>query len=353
MSAVFRKFAIMKHPLCAFLVPAALALACGCSGERPADEVPAIIKGQGSYPFATADGDTYYFLIQTDKGDSINIHSTTDLRDLSLGKKKTLVTSAESGMCNIWSPELYKIDGKWYLYFECDDGNNTDNHQIYVLENPSADPMEGEWTLRGPVITNPEWNFGIHPTSFMVNGKQYLLWSGWQKRRTESETQCIFIAEMENPWTLKSERVMVSSPVYEWERQWINPDGTRSAYPIYVNENPEAMISPDGKNVVVVYSASGIWTEFNSLGMIYAPADSDLLDVKNWKKLPEPQFVAEEGSGLFGTSNVSVVPRVEPDGKQQMVYQAKYYKPDGERIYDIRWKEIEWDENSLPVFGKP
>ena len=163
----------------------------------------------------------------------------------------------------------------------------------------------------------------------------------------------ILIAEMENPWTLSSERVMISSPVYEWERQWINPDGSRSAYPIYVNENPEPIVSPDGKNVVVVYSASGIWTEFNQLGMLYAPADSDLLDPAQWHKLPEPQFVPEEESGLFGTSNVSVIPGVAPDGSQKMVYQAKYYKPDGERIYDIRLKDITWDDASLPVFGNP
>lgn len=105
--------------------------------------------------------------------------------------------------------------------------------------------------------------------------------------------------------------------------------------------------------MVVVYSASGIWTEFNQLGMLYAPADSDLLDPAQWHKLPEPQFVPEEESGLFGTSNVSVIPGVAPDGSQKMVYQAKYYRPDGQRIYDIRLKDITWDDASLPVFGNP
>ena len=74
----------------------------------------------------------------------------------------------------------------------------------------------------------------------MPNGQLYLLWSGWPERRHETETQCIYIARMENPWTTSSNRVMISLPDHEWERQWINPDGHRSAYPIYVNENPEA-----------------------------------------------------------------------------------------------------------------
>ena len=179
--------------------------------------------------------------------------------------------------------------------------------------------MDGPW----PHHHNDEWNFGIHPTSLTVGQKQFLLWSGWPKRRLESETQCIFIAEMENPWTLKSRRVMISMPQYEWERQWINPDGSRSAYPIFVNENPQAFISPDNRNVVVAYSASGIWTVFNTLGMLYAPIGSDLLDPKSWTKLPEPQFIPDDNSGIFGTSNVSIVASHSKD-KQYLLYQAKH-----------------------------
>lgn len=342
----------MKHILHIGAAAATLILATSCSERDSAGQPSTILMGQGSYPFATVYGDTYYFIIQSSRGDSINLHATPDLRNLAAGECKTIVTSAQSGMCNIWSPELHRIDDKWYIYFEADDGLNTDNHQVYAYENPNVDPMKGEWTLRGPIITNAEWNFGIHPTTFTVGGRQYLLWSGWPKRRTESETQCIYIAEMENPWTPRSDRVMISSPVYEWERQWINPDGSRSAYPIYVNENPEVLISPDGRYVVVAYSASGIWTEFNALGILYARADSDLLDKRNWTKLTEPQFVPEEGSGLFGTSNISLVPRVEPDGTQLMVYQAKYYTPT-ERIYDVRLKKISWNDEGLPELGKP
>ncbi len=168
----------MKKP--SYTVTASMALltlllSVSCSRAPQVQEAPAIIKGQGSYPFATTDGKNYYFIIQSDHGDSVNVYRTPDLRNLALGEKRALLTSAESGMYNIWSPELYHIDGKWYLYFESDDGNNTDNHQIFVLENPSEDPWQGDWTLHGPIITNPEWNFGIHPSTFIVGGRQYAL----------------------------------------------------------------------------------------------------------------------------------------------------------------------------------
>lgn len=320
-----------------------------CSEARQ-DETSTIIIKQGAYPFATQKDGTYYYTMQTDKKDTIVLWATDDLRKINEENGHVVWTYNENDMYHVWAPEIHYINNRWYIYFECDDGN-TDNHQLYVLENESQDPLQGKWTLRGPIMTNEEWNFGIHPNTFVVNGRQYLLWSGWQKRRTESETQCIFIAEMQNPWTLKSKRVLLSQPEYEWERQWINPDGSRSAYPIFVNENPQAFISPDGQNVIVAYSASGIWTTYNSLGVLYAKTNSDLLNPKSWTKMSEPQFVADRSGNLFGTSNISVVS--SGDGKTTyMLYEAKH-ESNGQIPRDIRLTKISWDDNSMPVFGKP
>lgn len=345
----------MKPILITYIAGLATLLLLTACPDRKEGDVSTIIFSQGAYPQAMEHEGTYYIIKQSLNVDTIDIYATDNIEQMSNLRHKVVMTSSDTGMKNFYSPELHRIGGKWYIYFEADNGN-TDNHHIYVLENSSADPMRGSWTQHGPVVTNSDWNFGIHPSTFSVAGRQYLIWSGWQKRRTESETQCIFIAEMENPWTLKSERVLLSSPQYEWERQWINPDATRSAYPIFVNENPEAMLSPDGSHVVIVYSASGIWTVFNSLGMLYAPAGSDLLDPQVWTKVSEPQFVADKESGLFGTSNISVVST--PDGERQfMLYQAKRLDTDGnggtQVCQDIRLKEITWDNQGLPVFGKP
>lgn len=322
-----------------------------CKENAPADDHENVIFHHGAYPYVTEYKGVYYYTMQTEQVDTIAIYASSDIENLARGTYKIILTSADNGKSHFYSPELHRINNKWYLYFEGDNGN-TDNHHLYVLENESDNPLEGTWTQHGPIITNDEWNFGIHPSSFVIDGRQYLLWSGWQKQRTENETQCIFIAEMENPWTLKSERTMISMPQYEWERQWINPDGSRSAYPIFVNENPEAIISPDGSHVVVVYSASGIWTIYNSLGMLYAPTSSDLLDPKSWTKVSEPKFLAAPDSDLFGTSNISVV--TAPDhSTHYMLYQAKHIRPNGERCYDIRLKEITWTPQGLPEFGNP
>lgn len=311
-----------------------------CSGKG--GEKTTLIKENFGYP-SVAESDGIYYM--TGQGPDIKIYKSENLDSLGRVAPHTVWEGPSNGMHNIWAPSIINIDGKWYIYFEADDGLNTDDHQLYVIENPSSDPTEGEWTLHGPIMTNEGWNFGIHPSSFIVGGRQYLVWSGWENRRTETETQCIFIAEMENPWTLKSSRVMISSPEKEWERQWINPDGTRSAYPIFVNENPEPLISPDGKKVAIAYSASGIWTLYATLGMLTADTDSDLLNPSSWTKNEEPVLEPSGEGPLKSISNISSLQ--SGDGKSLLFYQERD-DTGGSRVY---MKEFNWDADGTPNLG--
>lgn len=331
-----------------YLIPfIILLILSGCSRkEMRTVEPPREIFKNISYPNLTVHNGMYYFIGQ---GPDVKIFASENLDSISKAEPKMIFNGGENGKHNIWSPEMARIRDKWYIYFEGDDGN-TDNHQLYVLENDSDNPLEGDWKLHGPIITNEEWNYGIHPSTFMVGDRQYLVWSGWEHRRAETETQCIFIAEMENPWTLRSQRVLISKPDFEWERQWIKPDGTRSAYPIFVNENPEGFVSPDSSKVFVAYSASGIWTPYSSLGLLYADSGSNLLDTLSWTKLPEPLSpVYGQDSLMVGISNISVLEIPEKKGTY-VVYQAhEVTKTD--KIPTIYISEIEWDSESLPVIS--
>lgn len=339
----------MRNTFC--LIPFfILLLISGCSkNENAAEDAPRLIFGEMSYPNVTMSDGMYYFIGQRP---NIEIFASTELDSISKAQPVTVFNGPENGMYNIWSPEMVRMSDKWYIYFEGDNGN-TDNHQLYVLENESANPLEGEWHLHGPIMTNEEWNYGIHPSSFTVNGRQYLVWSGWEHRRAETETQCIFIAEMENPWTLKSGRVLISKPDYEWERQWVKPDGTRSAYPIFVNENPEGFVSPDSSKVFVAYSASGIWTPYTALGLLYADSNSDLLDTASWTKLPEPiSPVLDNDSSMVGISNVCIIEA--PAGKSSCIVFQAHEITKTDKIPNVYFKEFDWDSESLPVirFGR-
>lgn len=321
--------------------------AAGChhnSGQSRQDSQ--IIFERGCYPYVTHWQGNYYYTMQIPSADSIILYSSKDPAQLANGTRRCVWH--HPSMQHIWSPELHRLNSKWYLYFEADDGN-TDNHQIYVLENASDDPMKGKFTLKGVIQTNDEWNFGLHPTSIVVRGQQYLLWSGWQNRRSETETQCIYIAQMQNPWTLGSDRILISKPDLEWERQWIDPDGQRSNYPIFVNENPEAFMTQNGRHVCVFYSASGIWTVYNTLGMIYADADANLLDPRSWSKVQEPTHIAKDDTTLFGCSNISLV---SPNSKEHLLfYEAKWQGSEGQsKKRGIRLQSFSWNKDGFPDF---
>ncbi len=72
-------------------------------------------------------------------------------------------------------------------------------------------PMKGEFVMKGRISTDEDNNWAIHASTFEHGGKRYLIWCGWQKRRVYQENQCIYIAEMENPWTLASDRILISN----------------------------------------------------------------------------------------------------------------------------------------------
>src|SRR5678815_40475 len=40
---------------------------------------------------------------------------------------------------NLWAPELHLIDGRWFIYYAADDGENA-NHRMWVIEAESSDP---------------------------------------------------------------------------------------------------------------------------------------------------------------------------------------------------------------------
>lgn len=307
----------------------------------------------GAEPWAIyLDGCYYYMQGMEDK---LVLWKTADITDLKNASKKIIwIPQDPQRAHHLWGPEIHFINDKWYVYYVADDGN-MDNHQIYVLENCSADPFEGEFSFKGHISTDSENNWAIHPNVFEHKGDLYMIWSGWQKRRVSVETQCIYIAKMKNPWSLSSDRVLLSKPEYEWERQWINPDGTKTGYTIYVNEAPQFFRSKSGDKVYIFYSASGNWTPYYAVGMLVADAKSNLLDPASWSKKTKPVFKQSPENGVFSTGNCCFLP--SPDGTEcYLLYHARKVqneRPGSKDSRSPRLQKIEWSEDGSPYFGIP
>ena len=178
----------------------------------------------------------------------------------------------------------------------------------------------------------------------------FFIWSGWQtKEQVDIGRQCIYIAKMENPWTLKSERVLLSKSDFEWEKIWKNPDGWNiGAHVIYVNEGPEILKHKD--KLFLIYSASGCWTPYYALGMLTAHADADLLNPDSWIKSKEPVFKMSEENNVYGTGHNFFFK--SPDGKEDwIIYHAKNVPEHSGAFRSPRIQKITWREDGTPDFG--
>ncbi|MFL5772642.1 MAG: family 43 glycosylhydrolase [Flavisolibacter sp.] len=289
----------------------------------------------------------FYYYTHT-MGDRLLIWKTKSIADLKTAKHKTvfLPPAGTPYSKGLWAPEIHFIQGKWYMYFAADNGKN-ETHRLYVLENDSKNPMKGNWVFKGKV-QEPSDKWAIDGSVFEHQGQLYLIWSGW-----ESDTngrQDLYISKMKNPWTVEGNRVRISSPVYDWETHGDLHDANNPPH-VSVNEGPQFLGSND--HVYIIYSASGCWTEYYSLGMLSALATDNLLDSSSWKKYSQPVFKMSSENGVYAPGHNSFFK--SPDGTQDWIlYHANSAPGQGcGRNRSPRAQMFTWNADGSPDFGTP
>jgi len=300
----------------------------------------------GADPWIIRQNNMYYYV--SSSGTGIVLRSGKNLDELKKSVQKSVWKAPVGTMWSkeVWAPEMHFIDGKWYIYFAADNGQNR-NHRMYAIENQSPDPLTGDWTFKGKVADATD-KWAIDGSVFEFRKKLYMIWSGWEC--DVNGQQNIYIAEMENPWTISSKRVLISAPEHEWERvgDLNNPDDVPH---VNVNEGPVALIRK-GK-LFVFFSASGCWTDSYCLGMLTFTGKTDLLDPSAWKKEPEPLFSGNPGEGVFAPGHNSFFK--SPDGKEDWIlYHANPSSGQGcGRFRSPRAQKITWKKDGSPDLGKP
>ena len=302
--------------------------------------------------------DGYYYYMNTTLN-SLVIRKTRSMADLQHAETKVVWRAPASGEYSrdIWAPELHYLRGKWYIYFAADAGTNQ-SHRIWVLENPSRDPMAGEWTLKGKVA-DPADKWAIDASVFEHGGKMYLIWSGWEG--DVNGVQSIYIAPLSDPWTVSGHRVRLSTPEFPWEKMGdrvlkrdpeANP-GLERGEPVHidVNEGPEILQHDD--RIFLIYSASACWTDFYALGMLTASAGSDLLDPSSWKKSPLPVFWQSPAAGVYAPGHNSFFQ--SPDGSEDWIlYHANPRPNQGCGSHRApHAQRFTWNPDGTPNFGRP
>lgn len=291
--------------------------------------------------------DGFYYYTNT-SGNTLTLRKTRNIANLRNAPKKTVWTPPAGTVYSkeIWAPEIHFLEGKWYMYFAADDGKNA-NHRLYVIENSSADPMEGEWVFKGQ-ITDDTNKWAIDGSVFLHKGQLYFIWSGWEG--DHNGQQDVFIAKMKNPYTIDGNRYKISSPQYDWEKvgDLNSPDNPRH---VNVNEGPEVLVH-DNK-LYLIYSASGCWTDNYSLGMLTAPANANVLDPASWKKHPKPVFTQSKENSVYAPGHNSFFR--SPDGTEDWILYHANPAPGcgcgGKR--SPRMQKFTWNKDGTPNFGIP
>jgi GH43 family beta-xylosidase len=294
--------------------------------------------------------DGYYYYMHT-TGNNLTIWKSRSLADLKTAEKKVVWTPPPSGPYSkdIWAPEVHYLWGKWYIYFAADAGTNQ-THRLWVLENSSADPLKGQWVMKGK-LADPSDKWAIDGSVFQNKGKLYLIWSGWEG--DENGTQNIYIARLKNQWTVEGKRVKISAPQYAWEKIGDLDVKKNPADPphVDVNEGPEVL--EHGDKIFLTYSASGCWTDYYALGMLTAAADSNLLNPASWKKSPQPVFQSSPEGGAYATGHNSFFK--SPDKKEDWIlYHANSKSGQGcGQKRSPRAQPFTWKADGTPDFGRP
>lgn len=244
----------------------------------------------------------------------------------------------------VWAPELHFWKGKWYIFYAAGyEGPPFIHQKTGVLESVTSDAM-GEYVDKGMLFTGDvlgDWDnnrWSIDMTLLEHKGQLYAVWSGWiNKEKTDKTKQHLYIAKMENPWTISSGRVKISSPDREYEQGELP-----------LNEGPQ--ILKHGKDVFIVYSCGQSWLDTYKLSYLRLKnPDADLLNPESWTKSEKPVFEGTDkvhgvGHACFTTS---------PDDKEHYIYyHTKKEKTPGWKR-DVRLQKFTFDTSGAPCFGQP
>jgi GH43 family beta-xylosidase len=243
---------------------------------------------------------------------------------------------------NVWAPELHYIDGLWYIYYAAGRaGPPFTSQHAGVLESNSTDAL-GTYTDRGMLYTGDSLGTGqgnrwsIDLTTAQIGTQRYAVWSGWVNNATTDKTQQqLYIAQMDHPWNISSNRVQIAAPVESWE---IGPELT-------LEEGPEVV--QHGSDVLIVYSARESWLKDYKLGRLrLQSAAADPMSAASWTKAG-PVFSGNVN--VYGVGHASFT--TSPDGTENwIVYHSKTSAAPGwDR--DVRMQKFTWSASGEPAFG--
>lgn len=304
---------------------------------------PWILQRADPYVYHHSDG-WYYFTASIPAYDCIAIRRARTLAELPEAEEIIIWKKHESGPMSehIWAPEIHYVFGKWYIYFAGGEKEDIWKIRPYVLECQGEDPMRDAWVEMGKMRRAADdpfsfEAFSLDATVFENKGRYYYVWA--EKVSVGQQISNLYIAEMENGYTLKTVQELLTTPDYDWERVGF-----------WVNEGP-GVIKHNGK-IFLTFSASETGICY-CVGMLTADEDADLLNPRVWTKDRYPVLMTCEEKGIYGPGHNSFT--TDEDGNGIMVYHARTESViEGNPLYNpnrhAMLMKVGWDASGRPVF---
>lgn len=115
----------------------------------------------GSDPFMVFYEGMYYLTTTTWK--NIAITASPAIEGLKTATPKVVWSdNTPSRCCNVWAPEMHKIDGRWYIYYTASPSGSdfVQRLRVYVLQGGAEGPLSAPYTFASQ-ITPPNYSQGM------------------------------------------------------------------------------------------------------------------------------------------------------------------------------------------------
>ncbi|NML09798.1 family 43 glycosylhydrolase [Sphingobium sp. AR-3-1] len=316
------------------------------AASTPADAagpVNPLVKQRADAQVFRHDDGFYYLTGSVPEYDRLVLRRSKTIAGLTTATEAVLWRHEASGPRSgfLWAPELHQIDGQWIMYFAAGpSGGGDDVFRIrtYAVICDGADPMTGKWSLLGELQT-PWDSFNLDSTVFTHKGVRYMAWA--QREQGIETNSNLYIAKLESPLKL-GQVTRLTVPTLDWEVRGYK-----------VAEAP-AILNRNGR-LFMTYSASATDARY-CLGMLSADENADLLDANSWTKSPQPVFVTNGATSVYGPGHNSFT--VDEKGRDILVYHGRDYEAiQGDPLFNpdrhTRIQRLYYTADGTPDFGVP
>lgn len=354
----------MRNTILLFLIPFVL---FGCQNAQPKIEIghnPLAIKFGDPFILHASDGK--YYMYGTSLADGFEAFSSTNLKDwVSEGQVYTGATPTSWTVDCFWAPEVYELDGKFYLLFSANwKDNPTNEEEIFRIGVAVSDSPTGPFEeMNGGPLFDPGYPVIDGNLLFAEDGRVYLYYSrccyknpvesevaDWAREQgwfDEIEESWVYGVEMKpdfsgvigDPVLLLCPPKSISDKQAEWE--------SRSVTSREVNRRwtEGSYIFKEGDTYYMMYSANYYVGQYYAVG--YATSKNPLGPFEKAANNPVLQKNVAEGGYVTGTGHNMVL---TVDGQRYCVYHGRTEKTGNDRVVFIDPMEV-LPDGQLVVYG--